>query len=341
MKTKTARIVLDSYGSFLGREKGCLVVKDNEGRKKRYPLSENEISEIRVKSGNTISAGALATCGFWNIDCVILTRWNNPVAYVKTLSDDSHVETRIAQYEALKNGKGLEIAKRIVLAKIEGSNQVLRKYGFRPLDSFAYSQKIKALEGDLKSVRARLMSCEGRASEQYFKQVFLLFYEPLRPQGRKTYKAYEILNNILNLAYTFLFWKIQTALMKAKLEPYLGFLHSVQFGMPSLVCDFEELYRYLVDGFLIHYCQSVKARDFVLKTDNYASRKVKRQYLGDEQRRDFLNSLEKYFETKVEIPRIKRGARQKLETLINEEALLFATHLRNSKQTWTPRIPLL
>lgn len=41
------------------------------------------------------------------------------------------------------------------------------------------------------------------------------------------------------------------ALMKAKLEPYLGFLHSIQHGKPSLVCDFQELYRYLIDDFLI------------------------------------------------------------------------------------------
>jgi hypothetical protein len=29
---------------------------------------------------------------------------------------------------------------------------------------------------------------------------------------------------------------------------------------------------------------------------------------------------------------------QEIETLINEEALLFAMYLRNEKQTWIPRI---
>ncbi|MEM3378714.1 MAG: hypothetical protein QW674_07215 [Candidatus Bathyarchaeia archaeon] len=38
----------------------------------------------------------------------------NPVAVLRSLDDDSHVKTRLAQYEALNNGKGLEIAKRIV-----------------------------------------------------------------------------------------------------------------------------------------------------------------------------------------------------------------------------------
>jgi len=56
-------------------------------------------------------------------------------------------------------------------------------------------------------------------------------------------------NNIFNLAYDMLSWKIHRAVTKAKLEPYLGFLHSVQYGKPSLVCDLQELYRYLLDDF--------------------------------------------------------------------------------------------
>jgi hypothetical protein len=44
------------------------------------------------------------------------------------------------------------------------------------------------------------------------------------------------------------------------------------------------------------------------------------------------------FESKVEIPRTKVGNRQTIETLINEEALLFAEYLRGEKETWVPRI---
>ena len=42
-----------------------------------------------------------------------------------------------------------------------------------------------------------------------------------------------------------------------------------------------------------------------------------------------MKNLEDYFEIMVEIPRIKVGKQQTVETLINEEALLFAQHLRN------------
>ena len=51
-----------------------------------------------------------------------------------------------------------------------------------------------------------------------------------------------------------------------------------------------------------------------------------------------MNSLDGFFETTIEIPRIKVGKRQTVETLISEEALLFAKFLRYERETWLPRI---
>jgi len=317
-----------------------LFVRDRDGKEKKYPLVSNVIEEVQLKSGNSVSSGALVTCGFWGIDCVLLTQRGNPVAMMRSFTDDSHVETRICQYEALKNGKCLKVAKQFVLGKLKGSNELLRKHGLRQLDSFRYSEQIKALDvKDIRILRNRLKSIEGKFSRQYFSQVLQLFSESFRPEHRRTFKAYDGLNNILNLAYRILSWKIHIALIKAKLEPYLGFLHSMQWGTPSLVCDFQELYRHLIDDFVIDYCRSVKASDFVLKTEDYStSRKGKRQYLNETKTKNLINELNRYFETKVDIARIRRGERQEIETLVNEEALLFAQYLRNERATWNPRI---
>jgi len=129
MRTKVLKLVLDGCGLYLGMEKGCFVVRDRQGNVWKYPLFESEVGEVILKSGNFVSTSALACLGFWGVNVVILTRNGNPVAVLKPLDDDSHVKTRIAQYEALKNGKGLEIAKTIVKARIESQNIVLKKYG--------------------------------------------------------------------------------------------------------------------------------------------------------------------------------------------------------------------
>lgn len=134
-------------------------------------------------------------------------------------------------------------------------------------------------------------------------------------------------------------WKVHRALINAKLEPYLGFLHSIQYGKPSLVCDFQELYRHLVDDFLVQYCQGLRSNDLMVKTEDLnRNKKGKRVYLNDVQTQDLTKKLYDFLESTVEIPRIKVGNNQTIETLINEEALLFAKYLRDEREKWKPRI---
>jgi len=123
------------------------------------------------------------------------------------------------------------------------------------------------------------------------------------------------------------------------LEPYLGFVHSEQHGKPSLVCDLMELYRYLIDDFVIQFSQSLKPRDFVLKGERTTRKRWgKREYLNSSKTREIERGLDEMFERIVEVPRIKHGHRQTLKTLINEEALLLAKYLRGESKIWTPRI---
>ena len=51
-------------------------------------------------------------------------------------------------------------------------------------------------------------------------------------------------------------------MMYAHLDPYLGYLHSIQFAKPSLVCAIQEIFRELIDEFLINYGQKLSENDF-------------------------------------------------------------------------------
>jgi RIO-like serine/threonine protein kinase len=101
-----------------------------------------------------------------------------------------------------------------------------------------------------------------------------------------------------------------------------------------------ELYRHLIDDFVIQYCMSLKKNDFTLKHEDYSSnRKGERQYLSKSLAKDMMNKLNSFFESTVEVPRIRHGNRQTIETLINEEVLLLAEYLRNEKPIGIPRVP--
>ena len=359
MKVKIRKILLNESGSFLSRQKGCLVVKDIRTRKivQKFPILERELGEIQLASGNLVSTGALVTACFNHIPVVIKTALGSPVGVLHSIDDYSHVNTRMFQWETFRNIQSLEVAKEVVLAKIKGQNEVLRKYGLKRID-FSVMERVnelydtalslKELDNYIKhdvfpmdaldKLRPKLLQVEGKASEYYFKQVFTLFPESFRPESRKGFKAYDGLNNTFNLAYRILFSKALTALLLAKLEPYLGFLHTTKFGNASLVFDFMEVYRYLMDDFLISFCRKLDTEDFALKDDGIGGKMGKRVFLNKERNKEFLHKLEDYFQGYVVIPRVNVGKKQRLETLISEEALLLARYIRSEKENWTPRV---
>jgi hypothetical protein len=51
-----------------------------------------------------------------------------------------------------------------------------------------------------------------------------------------------------------------------------------------------------------------------------------------------MKELKELLLTNVEIPAIRHGKKQAIETLISEEALLLAKYLRNENKTWILRI---
>ena len=191
----------------------------------------------------------------------------------------------------------------------------------------------------MKVYRRRLTQIEAKFSRLYFKEIFKLFPESIRPENRRTYKAYDGLNNVFNFGYYVLKCRVHKSLLKAKLEPYLGFLHSVQFGKPSLVCDFQELYRYLIDDYLIERCHTLRKKDFVLVTDFMMHLKMgKKIHLCEFEADSLAQGLNEFFDSIVDVARIKHGKMQTIDTLISEEALLFAKYLRHERKDWTPRL---
>jgi hypothetical protein len=100
-----------------------------------------------------------------------------------------------------------------------------------------------------------------------------------------------------------------------------------------LVCDVQDLYRHLIDDFLIRYCQDLKAKDFVVKTEPLSRTKQgKRIYPNDAKTKDLMKALNGFFESYVDIPRRQIGHKQKLATRTLEGAPIPS--LRALTSTW-------
>ena len=173
--TKTEKLNLDSSGYFLGREEGCLFVRDFKGNKRKYPLNMNTIGEIEIRSGNAVSSGALVTCCYFGIDLIVETARGHAVGVLVGLDNSSHVLNRLSQYQAFTSGKSFDIAKAFLIGKLRGQDSLLSKYGLHRLDPFCYEQVKNAEAKSLSTLRHTLTNIEGHCASQYFQQIFELF----------------------------------------------------------------------------------------------------------------------------------------------------------------------
>ena len=329
-KAKTEKIlVLSPYGKFLGYCNMSFVVK-HKGKEKKVPMYK--VGEIVLQSGNSVSVGALASAGFWGVDVLVMTASGRPVSTMVSLDDYSHVKTRLAQYEAYNDEKRISIARKFVYGKVKAQSLLLEKYDLKPFDKKPMLESVFSCDS--------LQRVEARFSDHYFKEVFGLFPKFLQVNNREGYRAFDGLNNLLNFGYEFLRWKVFRALIKAKLEPFLGFLHRVDVSRPSLVCDFQELYRCLIDDFLIKFCKGLKKGDFekYFESTRY-KRKYPRVYLKHGKTNVLVEGLSDFFGSRVDVATMRnRGKSQTLNTLLSQEASLFAMFLRGEKSEWKPRV---
>ena len=92
-----------------------------------------------------------------------------------------------------------------------------------------------------------------------------------------------------------------------------------------------------MDDFVLAFSQGLNPKDFISKDESVSrSRKGKRQYLKDSETRCMMRGLDDHFTSFVDVPNVRHGKRQRIETLINEEALLLARYLRGELETWIP-----
>jgi CRISPR-associated protein Cas1 len=326
------QIVLNGFGEYLGeRNTEILTISENHEVKKEIPIYE--VEELYLMDGNSVSTSALSLCALYDVPVMLLSHTGKILSMNLpfNINGECRVKTRIAQYESRNSTKGCEIAKGILLSKINNQKQLLLKY-----NQFLSTEKIETRINKIKEqpltpeLRNELNSLEGKASEQYFKTYFNIIPSTFRPDKRESYKAQSKFNNLLNLGYEILSAEIYKSVLLSHLDPYLGYLHGEQYLKPSLICDLIEPFRYNVDEFLITYILKIDPKDSF-------EMEGKKPYLTSMEMKNYILELSKTFDNTLEHQRIKKfGKRAKLRTLIKEEPIRLAQYLRDEKTEYIP-----
>jgi len=312
-------IQLLKFGEFLG-VRGQELVLMGEGEV-LHKVPFHKARRAVISSGNYVSSSALFWLAQYGVETAIVSKTGRLVATIVPAGDDARADTRLKQYEAYFNRKGVEIAQSFAEKRVVSEVSVMEKHDMNPSRLEEWLPRIH-FEGDrVDDVRVNIQALEGRCTQEYFRQYFKLFPDFLKTRNRYRRGAVDPLNNLMNLGYEVLKRRVHVAVVSAHLDPYLGFLHSVQYGKPSLVCDMMEPWRYIAEDFILDYHEKLDEDSFTLHGQ--------RSFLKKPEMIKFTTALDRHIDNK-RIPYNYRDNSKttRIRTAIKEDPKKLATYLR-------------
>jgi CRISPR-associated protein Cas1 len=147
------------------------------------------------------------------------------------------------------------------------------------------------------TLHGTLLGLEGAGTAFYFGVLGRLLKEDWGFKRRQRRPPRDPVNALLSFGYVLLMNHVASAVNIVGLDPYVGFLHSSQYGKPALPLDVMEGFRPLVvDSVVLTLLnnQMLTRRDFEEELGAYR--------LTDKGRRTFLTKFEERLDTEIKHP---------------------------------------
>lgn len=291
-------LVVQRYGSRIGREDELLVIQPLDDAPTRVPLLD--VSEVSLFGNVQISTQAMTACFHAGIPIAFFSvgGWFQGLA---TAPGGGNALRRLEQYRFCTDApRSLQAARELIHRKIRNSRTLLRRNSRQevrePLSSL-WDLSLRVLEApDL----GALLGLEGLAAKAYFAAFPAMFTSaPLdfdfTSRNRRPPK--DPINALLSLAYSMLARDWTGALHAVGADPYCGFFHRFKHGKPALALDLMEEFRPLVaDSTVIQVLNNgeIDARHFLRRGPACS--------LTDVGRRKFLEAYARRLEQEVRHP---------------------------------------
>jgi CRISPR-associated protein Cas1 len=262
---------------------------------------------------------------------VSILNWNG--ALLSSILPNAPVSSklRIMQYNAyLNNRMRLEIAGQVIKEKVDKSLELLDRlssyYTVIDVNAIRAAFSNEARISKLNSIE-NIMTYEGRIADIYWTNIGKIFnklYPEFRFQrrGNKSYNhnvnASDEINALLNYGYSILESEVKKTINAIGLDPSIGFLHEISNGRASLVCDGQELYRWLIDLSVLQLLEDkkLKKKDFII-TENFHVR------LRPETAKLLIEKIRLNFNKRVHY----RGKSHSYEGVLLDNIRILANHI--------------
>ena len=176
-----------------------------------------------------------------------------------------------------------------------------------------------------------LLGLEGAGSADYFGVFGKMLKCDWGFSGRHKRPPTDPVNALLSYGYTLLMHKVQSAIGIVGLDPFFGFLHSSQYGKPSLALDLMEEFRpVIVDSVVMTLINTgaLKREDFIAELGTFR--------LTDAGRRTFLEKFEERLNTAIEHPTF--GYKATYQRCLELQTRLLSKHLTGEIPIYPPFI---
>ena len=240
-------IYLTEQGSELTKEGHHLVVRKGEYS---HTIFTHKVSQIVAIGNIKISHEALVQIFSVGVDMVFLAQNGKYIGRL-ACEEPKNIFLRRKQFLLSDNGEfSLKIAKSIVIGKLTNLITVLMRIQ-RTKNAPQAKDKANQIRMLLKNVEDAtsvdsVRGYEGRGSQLYFSALKYGLKNDYGFTKRVRRPPTDPVNSLLSLLYTFLMNKVYIAIRLASLEPYIGTLHTLDYGRYSLVFDLMEEFRPII-----------------------------------------------------------------------------------------------
>ena len=269
--------------SVVRRSAGSIVVTLNEDPDGPGPLPERQRRLLEVEPHRLelialvgrvhITADALQLC----LEQGIAVAWlqANGSFMGRLVPELSRTaDLRLAQFRmADDEPQALALAQTFVAAKLHNAVGLLTALRSNRRAQPALGRAIGELKAMIDTAaqatsREELLGFEGDAARRYFAGLRLGFNEAIGFDGRARRPPPDPANALLSFGYVLLANVLASLLEACGFDPYLGFMHTVRSGRPSLALDLlEELRHPVVDRFVLRVCNRGQLRPEHFETD--------------------------------------------------------------------------
>lgn len=323
-------LILNTYGTSLNRDNEGFVITHSEGRQR---IPADGIKTIQISKGAQITSDAVMLAVEREIEVLFMDKSGNVIGRIWSPKYGSVSTIRKGQLNFSLSHEAIKWIKEVIQQKIENQQAllltmetqntvILNKINSAINRLEDYRTKIEHIDGEVISdIASTLRGWEGLSSKIYFETLNLFLPEEYRFEKRSKHPATDIVNAFLNYGYGVLYGKVEGALIKVGIDPYIGVLHRDDYNRPVLVYDVIELYRVWVD----YVVYSLVAQRAI--TDEYYSVQSDGSYwLESLGRRVLIQSLNDYLEETIEVKGAIRSRSYQIFLYAQKLAQLFKSN---------------